>query len=77
MSRQNRCGGHISIYVILRKKIITKIFQIDCTTNTATCDKYDIEGYPTMKIFKGGNFFEDLEYDGEGDGGKTLRMVLS
>lgn len=42
--------------------------KVDCTVETDTCSKYGVSGYPTLKIFKKGEFAK--EYDGprEADG---------
>lgn len=36
-------------------------FQVDCTANTDTCQKYGVSGYPTLKIFKGGEIASDYQ----------------
>lgn len=38
---------------LLKDKGITLI-QIDCTVETRLCEKYDVTGYPTLKIFRDG-----------------------
>jgi len=38
------------------------LVKVDCTANTEVCKKYSVSGYPTLKIFKGGDFA--LDYDG-------------
>jgi len=42
--------------------------KVDCTVEKSTCSKYGVSGYPTLKIFKNGEFSK--EYDGprEADG---------
>lgn len=42
--------------------------KVDCTAEKATCEKYGVTGYPTLKIFRSGEFSK--EYDGprEADG---------
>lgn len=46
------------------------IIQVDCTANTETCSKYGVSGYPTLKIFRSGEFAE--EYQGPREEGKLL-----
>jgi len=36
--------------------------KVDCTVETSTCSKFGVSGYPTLKIFKNGEFSK--EYDG-------------
>ena len=31
-----------------------RLAEVDCTIHTKTCTKYDIKGYPTLKLFKDG-----------------------
>ena len=40
---------------------------MDCTAETATCGDYGVSGYPTLKIFKGGEFSK--EYSGPREAG--------
>jgi protein disulfide isomerase family A protein 3 len=44
------------------------LVKVDCTAETKTCGKYGVNGYPTLKIFKSGEF--SAEYNGprEADG---------
>ena len=42
--------------------------QVDCTAETKTCEKYGVSGYPTLKVFRKGEFVN--EYDGGRDSGK-------
>ncbi|KAH9503197.1 Protein disulfide-isomerase A3 [Bulinus truncatus] len=37
--------------------------KVDCTVETSTCSKFGVSGYPTLKIFKNGEFSK--EYGGE------------
>ncbi len=41
---------------------MTVFVQVDCTTNTETCKRYGVTGYPTLKIFRNGQ--ESSSYDG-------------
>lgn len=42
--------------------------KVDCTANTEVCGKYGVSGYPTLKIFKGGEMVEDYNGPRESDG---------
>lgn len=42
--------------------------KVDCTANTEVCGKYGVSGYPTLKIFKGGEMVEDYQGPRESDG---------
>ena len=35
--------------------------QVDCTENSETCGKYGVSGYPTLKIFRGGELSSDYQ----------------
>ncbi|KAH3841036.1 protein disulfide-isomerase A3-like [Dreissena polymorpha] len=48
--------------------------KVDCTANTEVCGKYGVSGYPTLKIFRGGEMSEDYNGAREADGiVKTMR----
>ncbi|KAG7335964.1 hypothetical protein KOW79_000657 [Hemibagrus wyckioides] len=38
------------------------LVKVDCTTNSETCEKFGVNGYPTLKIFRNGD--EASAYDG-------------
>ncbi|CCE63468.1 hypothetical protein TPHA_0E03790 [Tetrapisispora phaffii CBS 4417] len=38
--------------------------QIDCTENKEVCDKYEIDAYPTLKIFKDSNLTHPIAWEG-------------
>jgi len=41
------------------------ISKVDCTQSKATCDKYDVKGYPTLLYFRNGKMIE--KYTGAND----------
>ncbi|KAK3096713.1 hypothetical protein FSP39_002612 [Pinctada imbricata] len=42
--------------------------KVDCTANEETCKKYGVSGYPTLKIFRAGEFAEEYGGPREADG---------
>jgi protein disulfide isomerase family A protein 3 len=44
------------------------LIKVDCTVETKTCGKYDVSGYPTLKIFKNGELASDYNGPRESDG---------
>lgn len=52
------------------------IEQVDCTSDNGkdTCSKYGVSGYPTLKIFKNGEFAS--EYNGPRDAGMLCLIKL-
>ncbi len=50
------------------------VAHIDCTENEETCQKFDVKGYPTLKLFKDGNI---LNYDGPREKGDLLEYLKS
>ncbi|XP_055330013.1 protein disulfide-isomerase A3-like [Paramacrobiotus metropolitanus] len=44
------------------------IAKVDCTANTETCQKYGVSGYPTLKIFRNGEFSKEYSGPREADG---------
>ena len=44
--------------------------KVDCPANSDLCGKFGVTGYPTLKIFRGGEFSAD--YSGPRSSGETL-----
>lgn len=42
--------------------------KVDCTAETATCSEFGVSGYPTLKIFKNGEFSKDYQGPRDADG---------
>lgn len=42
--------------------------KVDCTANQDTCSKYGVSGYPTLKVFKGGELAQDYSGPRQADG---------
>lgn len=49
--------------------------KVDCTANTEVCSKYGVTGYPTLKIFRGGEFAE--EYQGPREEAGIVNLMSS
>uniref|UniRef100_A0A673ACJ1 Protein disulfide-isomerase n=1 Tax=Sphaeramia orbicularis TaxID=375764 RepID=A0A673ACJ1_9TELE len=54
-----------------RLKGIVALAKVDCTSNSNTCSKYGVSGYPTLKIFRDG------EESGPYDGPRTADGIVS
>jgi len=48
--------------------------KVDCTVEKSTCSKYGVSGYPTLKIFKNGEFSK--EYDGPREADGIIRKMM-
>lgn len=44
------------------------LIKVDCTAETKVCGKHGVSGYPTLKIFKGGEMSADYQGPREADG---------
>lgn len=42
--------------------------KVDCTAEKATCDKYGVSGFPTLKIFRNGQLAQDYDGPREAEG---------
>lgn len=42
-----------------------KIGSVDCTTNRATCSKFGVSGYPTVKLFGADKSKDPSDYEGD------------
>lgn len=51
------------------------LVRVDCTTETATAEKYEIRGYPTIMVFRDGQLVGD--YDGGRTADTIVQYVLS
>lgn len=53
------------------------LIKVDCTSDTGkeTCSKYGVSGYPTLKIFRGGEF--SSEYNGPREAGGIVKHMKS
>ncbi|XP_051917098.1 protein disulfide-isomerase A3 isoform X2 [Hippocampus zosterae] len=54
-----------------RLKGIVPLAKVDCTAHTKTCSKYGVNGYPTLKIFRGG------EVSGPYDGPRSADGIVT
>ncbi|XP_061679111.1 protein disulfide-isomerase A3 [Syngnathoides biaculeatus] len=51
-----------------RLKGIVPLAKVDCTAHSKTCSKYGVNGYPTLKIFRGGEVSGPYEGPRSADG---------
>jgi len=49
--------------------------KVDCTANTAVCGEHGVSGYPTLKIFRGGEKSDD--YNGPRDADGIVKYMRS
>jgi protein disulfide isomerase family A protein 3 len=49
--------------------------ELDCTAEKAICDKFGVSGYPTLKVFKRGEFA--FEYGGEREADGIVKYMRS
>ncbi|ESO92392.1 hypothetical protein LOTGIDRAFT_190816 [Lottia gigantea] len=49
--------------------------KVDCTVEKDVCSKYGVSGYPTLKIFRNGEFSED--YNGPREAGGIVKLMKS
>lgn len=52
-----------------------QLIKVDCTVETKTCSKYNVNGYPTLKIFKDGQV--SSEYNGPRDADGIVKYMKS
>ncbi|PVD19713.1 hypothetical protein C0Q70_20204 [Pomacea canaliculata] len=51
--------------------------KVDCTAETSTCSKFGVSGYPTLKVFRGGEVSKDYDGPRESDGIVKYMQKLS
>jgi protein disulfide-isomerase A3 len=52
--------------------------KVDCTeAGKETCTKHGVTGYPTLKIFRGGDLDSPQEYNGPRDGDGLIKYMKS
>jgi protein disulfide isomerase family A protein 3 len=44
------------------------LIKVDCTAEKATCDKFGVSGFPTLKIFRNGQMTQDYDGPREAEG---------
>lgn len=72
--------GHCKAFAPEYEKIATKlkgkvpVAKIDCDANRKSAEKYDIQGFPTVKLFKNGKFYKEYEQERTVDA--VVRWVL-
>ncbi|CAM4968513.1 unnamed protein product [Rotaria socialis] len=54
--------------ILLKTDPPVALAKVDCTVETKICGKHGVSGYPTLKIFKNGEFAEDYNGPREADG---------
>uniref|UniRef100_A0A1I8HTD0 Protein disulfide-isomerase n=1 Tax=Macrostomum lignano TaxID=282301 RepID=A0A1I8HTD0_9PLAT len=50
------------------KDVPVPLAKVDCTAETTVCGRFGVSGYPTLKIFKGGEFSADYQGPRDTDG---------
>lgn len=57
------------------EKVLAKVGALDCTVHKRTCNKFDIQGYPTLKFFENGIFKKD--FDGQRTENEIFKFMKS
>lgn len=61
---------------LIRNDPPVALVKVDCTeAGKETCNKNSVSGYPTLKIYKGGEFSQ--EYNGPRDAAGTLLLIIT
>ncbi|VDN51252.1 unnamed protein product [Dracunculus medinensis] len=47
-----------------------ELIKVDCTVEKKTCEKYGVSGYPSLKIFRNGQYSQDY------NGGRTADAII-
>lgn len=69
---KNLAPHYVEAAGILKEKNIT-LAQIDCTEEQELCMSQGIRGYPSLKVFKGGNVNKASEYEG----GRSTESIVN
>lgn len=56
------CKAMAPEFVKLHAEADFAVAEVDCTTSESLCERYRVEGYPTVRLFVSGHY---VEYEGE------------
>jgi thioredoxin-like negative regulator of GroEL len=76
--KANWCGHCKALKPIYNKaaerstdaNVKTQFAAVDCGTFSSICQKFKIEGYPTLKLFKNGKVYKDYSKE------RTAKAIL-